>query len=223
MFMLLGFPVYVPASAWIGIALIAFLNEPAFVGNGGTLATLAFAFGLYATVLVHELAHAIMARRTGHHVLAIRLGILGGATSYDAARHPNPKHEMRVALSGPLTNIAIGLALQVALPTDKLSPPIVVLGLLGFMNLVLGVLNLLPAAPLDGGHVCEALVWRLTGSRRAGMRATSILGYLLGVLAFMSGMNQLDTVNGQWLIIVSFILVMNAGVLWGASRNPRIP
>lgn len=223
MFTLLGFPVFVPASAWIGIALIAFLNGPAFVAHGGTLATLAFAFGLYGTVLVHEFAHAIVARRTGHHVLAIRLGILGGATTYDAVRHPNPKSEMRVALAGPFTNIAIGLLVQFALPADRLSAPVIVLGYLALMNMVLGILNLLPAAPLDGGHVFEALVWRLTGSRRAGMRATAITGYLLGVLAFVSGMNELEFVNGQWLIIVGFILVMNAGALWAASRSPRIP
>jgi Zn-dependent protease len=89
------------------------------------------------------------------------------------------------------------------------------------MNVALGLLNLLPAAPLDGGHVCEAIVWRLTGSRRRGMRVTAVLGYVLGSLMFMSGLGDLGTVTGAWLALLGFILMTNAVSLWAASRVLR--
>lgn len=221
LFVLLGFPVYVPVTVWVGIALIASVNAPTFADYGGTVSTIAFAVGLYITVLIHELAHALVARHTGHHVTAIELGIFGGATSFDAERHPNPKHELRVAAVGPLTSIALGFAITFVLPQGEPSAPVAVLAGLGFMNVALGLLNLLPAAPLDGGHVCEAIVWRLTGSRRRGMRVTAVLGYVLGSLMFMSGLGDLGTVTGAWLALLGFILMTNAVSLWAASRVLR--
>lgn len=218
LFRLLGFPVFIPLTAWLGIALVAYLNAPAFKGYGGSLSTLAYAVGLYLTVLVHELAHAIVARRTGHHVIAITLGVLGGATLYDAEAHPNPKHELRVALAGPLSSIALGLLLQVAAPGDS-SAVGVVASALGFMNVLLGVLNLLPASPLDGGHVCEAVVWRLSGSRRLGMRVTAVLGWLIGAVLVAVGMAP--TAGGVILLFFGILFMFDASLQWRLSARFR--
>ena len=214
-----GFPVVVPWTAWLGIALIAAVNAPTFADAGGTVATIAFAAGLYLTVLVHELAHAIVARSTGHRVLGIELGILGGATAYLPEAHPNPKHELRVAIAGPAASLAAGLLLEGAgrgVRSAGLDAPGVVLIAIGVMNVFLAFLNLLPAAPLDGGHVCEAIVWRLTHSRRTGMRVTAVLGYLIGGFAAWTGL-MLASVDGEILLFLGFILMLNAAALWRQS------
>ena len=218
LFTVLGFPVYAPLTAWLGIALIAYLNAPAFEEYGGIPSTLAFAVGLYATVLVHELAHAITARATGHQVLAITLGVLGGATLYDAEVRPNPKHQFRVALAGPLTSIAIGFVLGAVPGSGNVGA---VLAALGFMNVVLGLFNLLPAAPLDGGHVCEALVWRITRSRRKGMRVTAVLGILIGALLFAGGLGATDLLNAELSMFFGTLLFIDASLLWRNSRRYR--
>ena len=214
LFRLLGFPVYVPLSAWLGIALVAAINSDAFAAYGGTLPTIAYAVGLYLTVLVHELAHAMAARRTGHEVLAITLGILGGATIYDEERNPNPKHEFGTALVGPLASIALGVVLDGAAGTPE-GAVSAVIAALGFINIALGIMNLLPAAPLDGGHVLEAFVWRITGSRRTGMRVTAGVGWLLGALLFITGWW-----NGgvPLLVFLGALFTFEAGMLWQRSR-----
>ena len=211
---LLGLPVYVPLSAWLGIALVAAINSDAFAAYGGTLPTIAYAVGLYLTVLVHELAHAMAARRTGHEVLAITLGILGGATIYDEERNPNPKHEFGTALVGPLASIALGVVLDGAAGTPE-GAVSAVIAALGFINIALGIMNLLPAAPLDGGHVLEAFVWRITGSRRTGMRVTAGVGWLLGALLFITGWW-----NGgvPLLVFLGALFTFEAGMLWQRSR-----
>lgn len=221
LFGLLGFPIYVPASAWLGIALIAYLNAPAFAKYGGAISTMAFAFGLYMSVIVHELAHALVARATGHHVFGIELGILGGATMYDSSMRANPKYELRVALAGPVSSIMLGFAITGMVRGREAGVVVAVAAWLGIMNIVLGVLNLLPAAPLDGGHVCEALVWRLTGSRRLGMRVTAVLGYLLATLLLSNGLDSASTATGQWSMFLAFVFALNAGAMWNGSRSAR--
>lgn len=226
LFRLFGFEVYVPLSAWIGIALIAFVNAPAFIGSGGMPATLAFAGGLYVTVLVHELAHAIVARATGHTVYGIELGILGGATSYAPEVHPNPKHELRVAAAGPLASLAVGALCNASsrvLDTSVSHDAAVVLAAIGFMSTFLAFMNLLPSAPLDGGHVCEALIWRITGSRPLGMRVTSVLGYLIGAVMTATGFAAPNSALAPMLVFLGFMLVFNSAALWRASQSRYLP
>lgn len=221
LFFLLGFPVYVPLGAWLGIALVAAINAPAFERDGGLVSTAVFAIGLYLTVLVHELAHAIAARRTGHDVLAITLGILGGATLYDEERNPNPKHEFGVALAGPVSSIALGFALDAGANGIGNGAAATVVAGLGFMNVVLGFMNLLPASPLDGGHVFEAIVWKVSKSRRTGMRATAVVGWLLGTLALAIGLQNLDASGSGLLVFLGVLFTFDASAMWQRSLRYR--
>ena len=217
LFRLLGFPVYVPFSAGLGIALIAYINAPAFEPFGGLLPTIAYAIGLYVTVLVHELAHAIAARTTGHPVYAITLGVLGGATMFDEGATPNPKHAFSTAVVGPLTSIALGYGLMNTAAPLAEGAVAAVIGALGFMNVALGILNLLPASPLDGGHVCEAIIWRMTGSRRKGMRVTAILGGTIGAGMFGFGMTNQGSTGSLLLVFFGMLFAFEAGTLWRRS------
>lgn len=217
LFRLLGFPVYVPLSAWLGIALIAFIYSPAFEARGGMLATLLFAVGLYVTVVVHELAHAIAARRAGHDVLAIILGIFGGATLFDDSHTAYPKQEFRIAVVGPLSSIALGFALDASASSVPFDAAATVVAALGFMNIALGFMNLLPAPPLDGGHVFEATVWRITGSRRKGVRATAVMGWLLGTLFLAIGLVNVED-NGIGLpLFLGMMFTFEASNTWRRS------
>lgn len=221
LFHLLGFPVYVPLSAGLGIALIAYINAPAFEPYGGLLPTIAYAIGLYATVLVHELAHAIASRSTGHPVHAITLGVLGGATMFEEGETPNPKHTFGTAIVGPLTSIALGYGLMNTAAPLTNGAVAAVIGALGFMNIALGILNLLPASPLDGGHVCEAIVWRITRSRRKGMRTTAALGWLIGAGMFGYGATNQGSSGALLLVFFGMMFVLEAGALWRRSTLYR--
>ena len=122
----------------------------------------AFAVLLYLSVLLHEMSHAVMAQRYGLGVRSISLNFLGGATEIDSDPR-TPGQEFKVAVVGPLTSIAVGL---VALGLSFVTPDGLLrlaVGSLAGANLVVGVLNLVPGLPLDGGRLLRAVVWRVTG------------------------------------------------------------
>ena len=112
-----------------------------------------FAVLLYLSVLLHEISHALMAQRYGLGVRSISLHFLGGATEIDSETR-TPGQEFKVAVVGPLTSLAVGVA---ALALCSRSRPTACSGspseLLAGANLIVGVLNLVPGLPLDGGRV----------------------------------------------------------------------
>jgi Zn-dependent protease len=161
-------------SSWLLVALlIAFLLAPRVevvhpgLGALKYVAGVAFAVLLYLSVLLHEIAHALMAQRYGLGVRSISLHFLGGATEIDSETR-TPGQEFKVAVVGPLTSIVIGLlalALLTVTPDGLLL--LAVQGLAG-ANLIVGVLNLVPGLPLDGGRVLKSLVWRITNNVHRG-------------------------------------------------------
>jgi Zn-dependent protease/CBS domain-containing protein len=120
-------------------------------------------FGLFAGVLVHELAHSLVARRSGIKINSITLLIFGGVASMEEGL-PDPRVELPMALVGPLTSLLIGLActsIVYATPAFVVNPAVAGLviflfGYLGILNIVLFAFNLLPAFPMDGGRVLRA-------------------------------------------------------------------
>lgn len=181
-----GVPVYI-ARSWLLIALVIVLlfgpvAGDALPGSGPWAYAVAAAFAvlLLVSVLVHEAAHAVVAARSGHRVVRVVADFWGGHTAYEGAGS-GPGRAAMVAVAGPLANAA--LALLGWLLLSVLDNPVLVLLALGmtFANGFVAVVNLLPGLPLDGGHVLDALVWRLTGSRGLGTMVAGWSGRLLVV------------------------------------------
>ena len=182
------------ASGLIGIALIAFLWADSFAtpldpGRGWTLAVI-FAVLLYVTILIHELAHAMVARMTGAKVQSIELWVLGGFTRYIPSKDSAWRDGV-VSVSGPLATFAVAAACRLSVhalttPGEPRSSAVLVLSALGWTNLIMGIYNLLPGLPLDGGGVVRSIVWGATGSARRGTIVAAYGGYVVAVLLFAS-------------------------------------
>src|SRR5690606_8379728 len=147
----------------------------------------------FASLLAHELAHALVARRAGIPVPAITLFLFGGASHMEHDPR-EPATELRVAAAGPLTSFALAgvFAVAAAALGGRLPPlPQALLGWLAWINLALGVFNLLPGLPLDGGRILRAAVWWRTGSIERGTRVASRAGRGLGIGVATLGALQL--------------------------------
>ena len=175
-------------SSWLLVALlIAFLLAPRVeqvqpgLGALKYVAGVAFAVLLYLSVLLHEISHALMAQRYGLGVRSITLHFLGGATEIDSETR-TPGQEFKVAVVGPLTSIGVGVAaLALLLVTPDGLLRLAVEGLAG-ANLIVGVLNLVPGLPLDGGRVLRSAVWKLTDNMHRGTIVAAWGGRVTAVL-----------------------------------------
>jgi Zn-dependent protease len=144
-----------------------------------------FAVAFFGSVLVHELAHAVVARAVGVPTAEIRLFVFGGVARI-AGEPADAGAEALVAMAGPLASVTIaGLcdlaSWRVAGPAGDL------LAWLFLGNLVVAGFNLLPGFPLDGGRVARALVWRATGRRLLATRVTALAGRALAAVLILGG------------------------------------
>ncbi|MDQ6614659.1 MAG: site-2 protease family protein [Actinomycetota bacterium] len=170
---------------------------------------------LLACLLAHELAHAVVARREGIEVEGLTLWMFGGVASL-GGEAPTAAADLRIAIVGPATSLALaaGFGLMAgALATVGASDLVVsVAEWLAGLNLLLGLFNLVPGAPLDGGRVLRALLWRrhgdrvraaLTATRAGRMVAFGLIG--LGLVEVLAG----GGVSGLWLVLIGWF-VFNA-------------
>ncbi len=132
---------------------------------------------LFASVLVHELAHALTARALGLPVEGITLFLFGGVSNL-RAEPSGPKGELIVSAAGPLASLGLFAALWLVSQgvNDKTTPFAAVLWYLWFSNLALAIFNSLPAFPMDGGRMLRSAVWTLTGSLRQATRFAARAG-----------------------------------------------
>lgn len=171
---------------------------------------------LLASLLAHELTHAVVARRAGIAVLGVKLWLFGGVARLggDAA---NPRTAFRIAASGPAMSLALAAAFAgAAAGLRVLGTPAIVVAVawwLAAINLVLGLFNLLPGAPLDGGRILRAYLWRRHGDAfRAAVgaaRAGRVVAYVLigvGLLEFLVS----SLVGGVWLAFIGWFLLTAA-------------
>ncbi|MGZ4450185.1 MAG: M50 family metallopeptidase [Nocardioides sp.] len=211
------------SSSWFLVAgLIAVIMAPRVeqvspgLGVLKYVAGLAFAVVLYLSVLLHEASHALVARRFGFPITSITLHFLGGMTSIEGEAR-TPRQEFWIAVVGPLTSLAVGavaLGLWFVTPDGLLQ--MAVEGLAG-ANLLVGVLNLVPGLPLDGGRVLKSAVWRVTGNPHRGTIAAAWGGRATAVAAIGWPLAQ-EAVLGTHPDVVDFVLAfVVATFLWSGS------
>jgi Zn-dependent protease/CBS domain-containing protein len=186
-----GVPVFVSPS-WFLVAIVVTVVFEGQVDGvvdrpGSFLVAFAYAVLLYGSVFVHELSHAVTARALGLPVRSVVLHILGGETSIEREA-PTPGREFLIAFAGPVTNLVLavlGVLAHVLLPL----PPVVglLVDALTFANLLVGVFNLLPGLPLDGGRVVRAAVWKITGNGRSGAVVAAWIGRGLALACLAGG------------------------------------
>lgn len=188
----------------------------------GYLLGLASALLLFASILAHELGHAIVARRHGIEIEEIDLWLLGGVSKMRGEAH-EPGDELRYALAGPLVTAVIAACFGVLALLLPAGTPKVITALVDYqliVNVLILVFNLLPAFPLDGGRVLRSVLWRRWGSiDRATSTAAGVgrgFGYVLialGVLALLSGDPE-----GLWLSLIGVFIVFAASAQAMSSK-----
>jgi len=232
-----GIPVYVTPSWAVVAALITLLYQPVVdgvlrLGAASYLVALLFAVLLYASVLVHELAHCVAARRYGLPVRSITLYLLGGVSEIDREAE-RPGQEFWIAFSGPLLSLAlaaVGFAGYLLVAPDTVAG--VLVWQLWVANLLVGVFNLLPGLPLDGGRMLRAGVWAASGRPFTGTAAAAWAGRALAVavvaLPFAYSWltwHALPSVFAVlWAVLLGVFIWRNAsGALEAARIRARLP
>jgi len=181
---------------------------------------------LFGSVLVHELSHSVVARYYGTEVKGITLFLFGGI-SQTSEEPASAREEFWMALVGPITSFVLGAIFYMAANTASgLGWPlwfVAVSSYLGFINVLLGVFNLLPGFPLDGGRVLRSIIWAITDNLTKATRWASYVGqgfgFLLMAVGFVGmpgtgllGILQGNLVGGLWLIFIGWFLA-------GAARS----
>jgi Zn-dependent protease len=227
---ILGIRVGVDASWFLVLFLVIFWLSGSFrdtLGSSDTTAYLtavASALLLFASLVVHELGHALAARRNGIDVAGITISPLGGFAIMSRESR-TPREELEVAGAGPLATLAIilvsvlgGMAavgperfVDAALLAEaaEVTPALLAIGFLVTMNVIVLVFNLVPAFPLDGGRIVRALVWRATGDRNRGTRVAARLGQAFAVLLIGGGLWMtvgLGSLIGIWFVFVGVMI-----------------
>lgn len=214
--------------SWLLVAvLISFLLAPRIelvapgLGALRYVAGLAFAVLLYLSVLLHEVSHALMARQLGMQVRSVTLHFLGGHTEI-AGEMRRPRDEFLVSVVGPLTSLAIAAgawAGTVVLPG----------GLIGFAaetlalaNLVVGVLNLVPGLPLDGGRVLRSGVWAATGRPHLATAVAAWAGRGVAVLVLAYPFLLSGLLEWRMSVIDYVLALVLASFLWAAATQSLV-
>lgn len=181
-------------------------------------AGLAAAVVFFLGLLAHEVAHAVVAKRNGIEVEGITLWLFGGVSELKGEAR-DPGAELRIAGVGPLVSLIIGLFFgAIAVVLALAGAHGLLLGAVSWLagiNVLLAVFNVLPAAPLDGGRVLRAAVWKATGDRTRAAVVAARAGWILGVLLIGLGLWQFLVgagVGGLWLALIGWFLIGAAGV-----------
>lgn len=212
---LFGIPLFLDYSWFIILALGTSAYARSYSSWGPVLAWsagLAVALLLFGSVLLHELGHSLAAMSQGIKVNSITLFLFGGVASIDS-ESKTPGQAFQVAIAGPLVSFGLFLILGLVsevLPTNLLR---IVTERVAEINLVLGLFNLIPGLPLDGGQVLKAAIWKISGSRFTGVRWAARTGQVLGWLAIALGLTSCLLARepgGLWIALIGGFVIRNA-------------
>lgn len=243
---LFGIRIGVDASWFLVLFLMIFFLSDRFRESLDSSSMVAYttavisALLFFGSIVLHELGHALVARRQGIEVTGIDLWFLGGLAKL-SRESDTPGEEFKVAAAGPLVTFAViaacfggGIA-AVGWPRfhDALlfegrsaTPALLLVSWLGTINALLLVLNLFPAFPLDGGRIARALIWRLTGDRMRGTRISARLGQLAGYALIGLGIYLVvrSQLNGglSCLLLGWFMAQASRGMLLQSAFTERI-
>jgi Zn-dependent protease/predicted transcriptional regulator len=216
MFTVFGIPININASWVLIYALITWTLavgyfpqqlpglEPVAYWANGLLAALL----LFVSVLIHELSHSLVATRHGLTVSGITLHLLGGVSQLED-EPPDPRTEFLIAAAGPVASFVIALALWLVRPTVDVAWVGAVLTYLIMVNTAVGLFNLIPGFPLDGGRLLRAVVWQVTGNFVRATTIASRIGSLVAIGFIVLGVWQTMTgafLSGVWLVLIGLFL-----------------
>ena len=221
---IIGIPIKIHCS-WIFVYLfITFLlgNQfgqfyPAWTVLGRWSLALLIAVLFFASLLAHELSHSVVAVHKGVPVQGITLFFFGGVShlTHEARR---PYIEFLITVVGPISSILLagGFGVLWLLFRDTNPSLEVAFRLLMIINLMLGIFNMLPGFPLDGGRVLRAVIWGVSGSYWRATQIAAIAGQVIGVLIVMGGASlaifhfQLFALSGIWMVLIGGFLFLSA-------------
>ena len=211
-------------SSWLIVAvLVAYLVAPGIeqvapgLGAYTYLAGLAVAVLLTLSLLLHEISHALIAKRFGIGVRSITLHFIGGVTAMDG-EPSTPKQEFAISAVGPATSLGIAGAAFALLPLMPDGLLAYVVRLLAVANLIVGVLNLVPGMPLDGGRVLRAGVWKATGDPHRATVAAGWVGRVVAVVVLFAP--WLLELAGFRVTITDYVIALVFGwFMWSAATS----
>ena len=217
---LFGIPFYVNASWFLVLVLITWnygsglsYAFPTLPGIAPWLLGLLMAMLLFSSVLAHELGHSFAAMQQGIRVNSITLFLFGGLAALDK-ESDTPGGAFKVAIAGPVVSLLLFALLFGAGQALSLSGFVAaIVAMLAYINLALGVFNLLPGLPLDGGNVLKSIVWKVTGDPYRGMAFASRAGQVIGWLAVgigVASLTGLSTFGNVWTLLIGWFLLSNA-------------
>ncbi len=223
LFSLLGFRVSIDIS-WFFLAFYLVLSLstryfpsalPHQMGNTYLGMGIAGSLGLFLSIILHELAHAIMARGFGLPIGGITLFIFGGVA--ELRQEPKtPRSEFWVAIVGPVASMAIAAVCYLAgveLDAVGLKVPASVFAFLAVTNTILALFNLVPAFPLDGGRILRSILWWRTGNLRRATRIAAMFGSIFGIVLVLIGLAQIvsgNVLGGTWQLLIGVFLAATA-------------
>jgi Zn-dependent protease/CBS domain-containing protein len=208
---------------WLPVALLLAFGfssviEQQFPGLGGWryVASFAFVVAFTVSILIHELAHAMVAMRFNIPVTEINLGFFAAGTHIEGERK-TPFEEFAISIVGPLASLLVGGVAYLGSRAADEGVGYVALFELAVANLIVGVTNLLPGLPLDGGWVLRAFVWKLTGNMHTGTIAAAWAGRLIAI-AVLAAPVVLEEVFDRQPTIIDFVIALLIGFfLWMGS------
>jgi Zn-dependent protease len=242
-----GFRIGVDASWFLILFLLIFTLSGPFRStlhsSDGVayLTTVVSVLLLFVSLIIHEIGHALVARRQGIEVTRIDLFLFGGLTQM-SRQAQTPGEEFKIAVAGPLATLGVivvcvvvdllivgghRLTHAIVLDSDiRITPVLLSLSWLIPMNVLLLIFNLIPAFPLDGGRIARSVVWRVTGDQRRGTQISAQLGQGFAVLLAGFGIWLLvgyGSFSGLWLVALAFLLGQSArGALAQSALTQRI-